>query len=85
MSAQVEIYTWSWCPFCLRAKALLQQKNVPFTEYCIDNDEDAREQMAERANGKRSLPQIFINDTSIGGFDELNGLEQQGKLDEMLN
>jgi len=85
MSAQVEIYTWSWCPFCLRAKALLQQKNVPFTEHCIDNDEDAREQMAERANGKRSLPQIFINNTSIGGFDELNGLEQQGKLDEMVN
>jgi len=85
MSEQVEIYTWSWCPFCLRAKALLQQKNVPFTEHCIDNDEDAREQMAERANGKRSLPQIFINDTSIGGFDELNGLEQQGKLDEMVN
>jgi glutaredoxin 3 len=85
MSANVEIYTWSSCPFCLRAKALLTQKDIPFTEYCIDGDDEAREQMAQRANGKRSLPQIFIDDTSIGGCDELYDLEQQGKLDPILN
>lgn len=85
MSANVEIYTWSSCPFCLRAKALLTEKEIPFTEYCIDGDDNAREQMAERANGKRSLPQIFINDSSIGGCDELYALEKEGKLDSILN
>ncbi len=85
MSANVEIYTWSSCPFCLRAKALLTEKEIPFTEYSIDGDEQAREQMAERANGKRSLPQIFINDSSIGGCDELYALEKEGKLDSILN
>ena len=85
MSANVEIYTWSSCPFCLRAKALLTEKEIPFTEYSIDGDEQAREQMAERASGKRSLPQIFINDSSIGGCDELYALEKEGKLDSILN
>lgn len=84
MSAKVEIYTWSSCPFCLRAKALLTQKNIPFTEYTIDGDDVAREEMATRANGKRSLPQIFIDDNWIGGCDELYALEQEGKLDRML-
>lgn len=85
MSANVEIYTWSSCPFCLRAKALLTQKNIPFTEYAIDGDEAARDEMAERANGKRSMPQIFINDNSIGGCDELHALEKEGKLDAMVS
>ncbi|MFP4134801.1 MAG: glutaredoxin 3 [Halothece sp.] len=85
MSANVEIYTWSSCPFCLRAKALLTEKEIPFTEYCIDGDEQAREQMAQRADGKRTLPQIFINDSSIGGCDELYALEKEGKLDSILN
>ncbi len=85
MSANVEIYTWSSCPFCLRAKALLTQKNIPFTEYAIDGDEAARDKMAERSNGKRSVPQIFINDNSIGGCDELHTLEKEGKLDAMVS
>lgn len=85
MSANVEIYTWSSCPFCLRAKALLTQKNIPFTEYAIDGDEAARDKMAERSNGKRSVPQIFIDDNSIGGCDELHTLEKEGKLDAMVS
>ncbi|AFZ50973.1 glutaredoxin 3 [Dactylococcopsis salina] len=85
MAANVEIYTWASCPFCLRAKALLTQKDIPFTEYSIDGDEDARDQMAQRANGKRSVPQIFIDDHSIGGCDELYALEKDGKLDAMLS
>jgi glutaredoxin 3 len=84
MTAKVEIYTWSTCPFCLRAKSLLNKKGVNFTEYSIDGDEDARAKMAQRANGKRSLPQIFINDNHIGGCDDIHGLDRQGKLDEML-
>jgi glutaredoxin 3 len=84
MTAKVEIYTWSTCPFCLRAKSLLNKKGVNFTEYSIDGDDDARAKMAQRANGRRSLPQIFINDNHIGGCDDIHGLDRQGKLDEML-
>jgi len=84
MTAKVEIYTWSTCPFCLRAKSLLNKKGVNFTEYSIDRDDDARAKMAQRANGRRSVPQIFINDNHIGGCDDIHGLDRQGKLDEML-
>lgn len=84
MATTVEIYTWSMCPFCIRAKALLSQKGVDFTEYCIDGDNEAREKMAERANGRRSLPQIFINDQHIGGCDDIYALESQGELDNLL-
>lgn len=84
MTAKVEIYTWSTCPFCLRAKSLLNNKGVNFTEYSIDGDDDARAKMAQRANGKRSLPQIFINDAHIGGCDDIHTLERQGNLDKLL-
>lgn len=84
MSAKVEIYTWSMCPFCLRAKALLDDKDVGYTEYCIDGDEAARSKMAERANGRRSVPQIFVDDQLVGGCDDLYRLERQGKLDAIL-
>ncbi|MFN4280080.1 glutaredoxin 3 [Thermosynechococcus sp.] len=82
--AKVEIYTWSRCPFCIRAKQLLRHKGVQFTEYVIDGDEAAREAMARRAHGRRSLPQIFINNEHIGGCDDLYALEAQGKLDALL-
>ncbi|NEO97402.1 MAG: glutaredoxin 3 [Symploca sp. SIO2E9] len=84
MEGKVEIYTWSWCPFCIRAKALLNAKGVQFTEYCIDGDEETRAVMTERANGGSSLPQIFINDQHIGGCDDMYSLEAQGKLDALL-
>lgn len=84
MAAKVEIYTWRTCPFCIRAKALLQKKGIEFTEYSIDGDEQARAQMSQRANGRRSLPQIFINDQHVGGCDDIHALEAQGKLDSLL-
>jgi glutaredoxin 3 len=84
MAAKVEIYTWSMCPFCIRAKALLDKKQVDYTEYCIDGDEAARAVMAKRANGRRSLPQIFIDDQHVGGCDDLHALEAKGKLDPLL-
>ncbi|MEB3249936.1 MAG: glutaredoxin 3 [Merismopediaceae bacterium] len=84
MAAKVEIYTWSTCPFCIRAKALLQKKGVDFTEYCIDGDNEAREKMSDRAGGRRSLPQIFIDDKHIGGCDDLYALNAQGRLDPLL-
>lgn len=82
--AKVEIYTWQTCPFCLRAKLLLWWKGVAYTEYKIDGDETARSQMAERAEGRRSVPQIFINSHPIGGCNELYALNQQGQLDPLL-
>lgn len=81
---QVEIYTWRSCPFCIRAKALLDSKGVDYTEYAIDGDESARSQMAERSGGKRSLPQIFIQDQHIGGCDDIHALERRGELDPLL-
>jgi glutaredoxin 3 len=84
MKPKVEIYTWSSCPFCIRAKALLKKKGVDFIEYCIDGDEEAREQMSQRANGRRTLPQIFINDQHIGGCDDIYSLEVTGQLDLFL-
>ncbi|MBD2625357.1 glutaredoxin 3 [Trichormus variabilis] len=84
MTAKVEIYTWATCPFCIRAKSLLKNKEVDFIEYSIDGDENARNKMAQRANGRRSLPQIFINDDHIGGCDDIHALDRQGKLDELL-
>ena len=80
----IEIYTWSRCPFCIRAKALLDQKSVDYTEYCIDGDEDARDQMAERTQCKRSVPQIFVDGQHLGGCDDIYGLDQRGQLDQLL-
>ena len=84
MSAKVEIYTWSRCPFCIRAKGLLERKGVEYSEYCIDGDEDARDKMRQRANDRSSLPQIFIDDRHVGGCDDLYALERQGELDSLL-
>lgn len=84
IKANVEIYTWQTCPFCLRAKLLLWLKGVNYTEYKIDGDETARSQMAERAQGRQTVPQIFINKQHIGGFDDLDRLNQAGQLDSLL-
>ncbi|MGM3305388.1 glutaredoxin 3 [Anabaena sp. WFMT] len=84
MTAKVEIYTWATCPFCIRAKSLLKNKGVDFIEYSIDGDEQARNQMSQKANGRRSVPQIFINDDHIGGCDDIYALDRQGKLDDLL-
>lgn len=82
--AKVEIYTTMFCPFCWRAKALLSKKDVEFTEYDVGGSSDARTTMRERANGRRTVPQIFIDGQGIGGSDELAALDSTGKLDAML-
>ena len=81
---KVEIQSWKFCPFCIRAKALLNEKGVNFTEYSIDGDNDARTKMSERAGGRRTVPQIFINGESIGGCDELYELESNNVLNELI-
>ncbi len=80
----VTIYTTTWCPFCIRAKRLLDKKQAPYTEIKVDNDPAKRQEMTERSGG-RTVPQIFIGDTAIGGCDDLFALERQGKLDKILN
>jgi len=84
-NARVEIYTWRTCGYCLRAKHLLEDKNVDFIEYAIDGDDEAHQRMIERADGRRSMPQIFINDLGVGGFFELLQLEQEGRLEGLMN
>jgi glutaredoxin 3 len=84
IKAKVEIYTWQTCPFCLRAKLLLWWKGVEYQEYKIDGDEVARSAMAQRANGRRTVPQIFINNQHIGGCDDLSALNSKGQLDSLL-
>ncbi|HEY9630167.1 MAG TPA: glutaredoxin 3 [Coleofasciculaceae cyanobacterium] len=84
MKAIVEIYTWQTCPYCIRAKILLRWKGVQFTEYKIDGNGAARVKMAERANGRRSVPQIFVNNQHLGGCDDLYTLDRNGQLDRLL-
>jgi len=83
--ADVTIYTTMLCPYCYRAKALLGKKGVSFTEIDVGMDPDKRRQMMQRAHGRHTVPQIFINDEHVGGCDDLYALEQAGKLDPLLS
>lgn len=82
--AVVEIYTTAYCPYCVRAKSLLEHKGVEFTEIKVDGDSQQRQQMTERANGGYTVPQIFINQQHIGGCDDIMALEARGQLDALL-
>ncbi len=83
--SNIEIYTWSTCPFCRKAKLLLDNKGVEYTEYDITGDEDARAKMVERTGGPKSVPQIFIDNRHIGGCDDIHALDEKGELDPLLN
>ena len=80
----VEVYTRQMCGFCTMAKSLLQKKEVAFREFDATFDPALRKEMIQRANGASTFPQIFINDTHVGGCDELMALERAGKLDALL-
>ncbi len=82
--AEVEIYTTPFCPFCYRAKKLLDEKGVRFTEIDVTVTPGARQEMVDRAKGKRKVPQIFIDGRHLGGSDELDALEKSGALDDLL-
>jgi glutaredoxin 3 len=82
--ALVEIYTTRYCPYCQAAKALLARKGVVFSEIDVGRDWERREEMVQRANGRSTVPQIFINAAHFGGCDELHELEDAGKLDSLL-
>ena len=82
--AKVVVYSTLLCPFCHRAKALLRSKGVSFVEIDVGGDPGKRSEMTQRAHGRRTVPQIFIGDTHVGGCDDLQALEKQGKLDLLL-
>ena len=82
--AKVEIYTTTYCPFCDRAKALLKRKGVSYDEIDVTDDIDLRIAMMERARGRKTVPEIFIDGELVGGFYELKALDEAGKLDSML-
>ncbi|WP_019675764.1 glutaredoxin 3 [Arsukibacterium perlucidum] len=82
--AEVIIYTKAYCPYCVRAKSLLDQKQVVYQEVKIDEQPERRAEMIEKANGRSTVPQIFIGTTHIGGCDEMVALHTAGKLDSLL-
>jgi len=79
----VTIYTTAWCPYCHRAKALLERKSVPFNEIDVTMDRKLRDEMEQKA-GRHTVPQIWIGETHVGGSDDLHALDRAGKLDAML-
>jgi glutaredoxin 3 len=82
--ARVEIYSTLFCPYCARAKALLERKGVAFETIDLLEDPSRRDEMVERAGGRTTVPQIFIDGTHVGGCDELVALDRAGKLDPLL-
>jgi glutaredoxin 3 len=84
MPAKVEIYTSPFCGYCARAKSLLGRKGVAFVEHDVFDDAALRQAMVERAGGRRTVPQIFIDGNHVGGSDELHALDRDGGLDRLL-
>ena len=83
--AKIEIYTWDHCPFCKKALALLNSKNLEYKQIKLDGDEAARDLMSQKTKGNRkSVPQIFIDNVSMGGCDDLHTLEDSGELDKLV-
>ena len=80
----IQIYTTNQCPFCTKAKSLLNKKKIKFSEIDVSNDEILREKMSVMANGARSVPQIFADSIHIGDCDKIHKLDQQKKLDKLL-
>jgi glutaredoxin 3 len=80
---KVEIYTTTWCPYCNAAKSMLDDKGVAYDEIDAD-DPTVRMDMVQRAHGRRTVPQIFIGDTHVGGYDDMAALDRHGKLDPLL-
>jgi glutaredoxin 3 len=84
MTKKIIIYTKSYCPYCVKAKQLLKNKNISFTEIDITDNQSLIEEMLLKSAGRKSVPQIFIDDFSVGGCDDLYALNDKGDLDKML-
>ena len=84
MTARVEIYATQSCPYCHAARGLLQKKGVDYELIDVGREPERRVEMTQRANGRRTVPQIFIDGTHVGGSDDIHALDRQGKLDPLL-
>lgn len=84
MSVDVVMYSTTFCPYCERARALLRRKGVAFREVKVDDDPSQREVMLRKSGGRRTVPQIFIGEQHVGGFDDMNALDRAGGLDPLL-
>jgi glutaredoxin 3 len=82
--AKIEIYTTTYCGYCVQAKSFLKSKGLPFTEIDVTGDDAARHALVEKSGGRRTVPQIFINDEAIGGYTDLVALDRNGKLESLL-
>ena len=82
--SMVTMYTTGWCPYCARARALLQTKGISWTEVDLESEPARRAEMVERSGGRRTVPQIFIDDRHIGGCDDLYALDGRGELDPLI-
>jgi glutaredoxin 3 len=80
----IVMYSTGWCPYCDRARGLLQRKGVAFREVKVDEDAGERDTMLKRSGGRRTVPQIFIGDRHVGGYDELYALDKTGEFDKLL-
>jgi len=83
MPAEVLMYATRFCPYCMRARSLLKKKGVEYTEISVGRDRDLWDEMEQRS-GRNTVPQIFINDESVGGYDDIATLDRQGELDQKL-
>ncbi len=81
--ARIRVYSTDYCPYCVMAKRLLERKGAAFEEIRVDHDPALREEMM-RLSGRRTVPQIFVGDTHVGGFDDLSALDRAGRLDPLL-
>lgn len=82
--AKIIVYSSDHCPYCVKAKSLLERKGAEFEEINVTNDDQARQALVEKSGGLRTVPQIFINETHIGGCDDLYALDKKGELDPLL-
>jgi glutaredoxin 3 len=80
---EIVMYSTGWCPYCVRARALLERKGLALREIKVDEDPSARDAMLARSGGRRTVPQIFIGERHVGGFDELYALDRSGELDAL--
>lgn len=83
-SPQIVMYSTTWCGYCQRARGLLERKGVEIREIKVDEDPSQREVMVQKSGGRRTVPQIFIGERHVGGYDDLAALERAGELDKLL-
>ncbi|MDX1916850.1 MAG: glutaredoxin 3 [Rickettsiaceae bacterium] len=81
---EIKIYTTTYCPYCIKAKALLKSKNLKFVEIDVTGKDEERIALVEKSGGRKTVPQIFIGEFHVGGFDDLDAMNKNGQLDELL-